>query len=100
MGNATLEESVAKAARELHKDRGRTLVSSAEWTETDGLLAFRGKIYVPNDHNLRRRIVAQHHDSLVAGHPGGRLWSSSREITGGHSCLDSLVYTFKPVTLA
>jgi hypothetical protein len=70
MGDATLEEPVAKAARELRKDRVKTLVRSAEWTETDGLLTFRGKIYVPNDHDLRRRIVAQHHDSLMAGHPG------------------------------
>src|ERR1700726_855078 len=70
MGDATLEESVAKAACELCKDRGRTSVRSAEWTETDGLLAFRGKIYIPNDHDIHRCIVAQHHDSLVAGHLG------------------------------
>jgi hypothetical protein len=36
----------------------------------DGLLTFRGKIYVPNDRDLRRRIVAQHHDTAIAGHPG------------------------------
>ena len=31
---------------------------------------FRGKIYVPNDRELRRRIVEQHHDSRIAGHAG------------------------------
>ena len=33
-------------------------------------MTFRGKIYVPKDLELRRRIVEQHHDSRIAGHPG------------------------------
>jgi hypothetical protein len=66
----TQEESVAKAARELRKDRGRGTVRSAEWSESEGLLMFRGKIYVPKDRELRHRIVEQHHDTCVAGHTG------------------------------
>jgi hypothetical protein len=31
---------------------------------------FRGKIYVPNDRDLRRRIVEQHHDICITGHTG------------------------------
>jgi transposase InsO family protein len=65
-----LEEPVAKAAQELCRDHGQGTVRSAEWSETDGLLMFRGKIYVLANPNLRRRIVAQHHDSRIAGHPG------------------------------
>jgi hypothetical protein len=65
----TQEESVAKAARELRKDKGRRTVKSAEWSESEGLLIFRGKIYVPKDRELRRRIM-QHHDTHVAGHAG------------------------------
>jgi hypothetical protein len=34
------EEAVAKAARELRKDKGRGTVKSAEWSESDGLLMF------------------------------------------------------------
>jgi hypothetical protein len=41
------EESVVKAARELRNDKGRGMVKSAEWSESDGLLMFHGKIYVP-----------------------------------------------------
>jgi hypothetical protein len=41
------EESVAKAARELQKDKSRGMVKSTEWSESDGLLMFCGKIYVP-----------------------------------------------------
>jgi hypothetical protein len=47
------EESVAKAARELWKDKGRGTVKSAEWSESDRLLMFHGKIYVPKDRELR-----------------------------------------------
>jgi hypothetical protein len=51
------EKSVAKAARELQKDKGRGTVKSAEWSESDRLLMFRGKIYVPKDRELRYCIV-------------------------------------------
>ena len=68
------EETVAKAIRELKHDKGRSFecsARSAEWSESDdNLLLFRGKIYVPKDLDLRLRIVKQHHDSLIAGHPG------------------------------
>jgi hypothetical protein len=32
------EEAVAKAARELQKDKGRGTVKSTEWSKSDGLL--------------------------------------------------------------
>jgi hypothetical protein len=64
------EESVAKAARELRKDKGRGTVKSVEWSESDGLLMFHGKIYVPKDRELRCHIVEQHHDTCIAGHAG------------------------------
>jgi hypothetical protein len=64
------EESVAKAARELWKDKGRRTVKSAEWSESDGLLIFCSKIYVPKDRELRCRIIKQHHNTCIAGHAG------------------------------
>jgi hypothetical protein len=64
------EESVAKEAGELQKDKGRGMVKSAEWSESDGLLMFRGKIYVPKDRELRCHIIEQHHDTHIAGHVG------------------------------
>jgi hypothetical protein len=64
------EEAVAKIARELQKDNGRGTVKSAEWSESDGLLMFRSKIYVPNDRDLRCRIIEQHHDTRIARHAG------------------------------
>jgi hypothetical protein len=64
------EESVVKAARELQNDKGRGTVKSAEWSESDGLLMFCGKICVPKDRELRRYIVEQHHDTHIAGRAG------------------------------
>jgi hypothetical protein len=64
------EESVAKAARELRKDKGKGTVKSTEWSESDGLLMFCGKIYVPKDRDLRHHIIKPHHDTHITGHAG------------------------------
>jgi len=63
------EEPVAKAARELRQALGK-MVCSTEWSEDDGVLRFRGKIYVPRNADLRRRVVSLCHDTKVAGYPG------------------------------
>jgi hypothetical protein len=57
---------VAKAARELQKDKGRGTIKSAEWSESDRLLMFHSKIYVPRDRELRHRIIKQHHNTHIA----------------------------------
>jgi len=49
------EESVAKAAKELWQASSKT-VCSVEWLEDEGLLRFRGKIYIPWNPNLRRQV--------------------------------------------
>jgi hypothetical protein len=64
------EELVAKAARELWKDKGRGTIKSAEWSESDGLPMFHGKIYVPKERDLRHRIIEQHHNTCIARHAG------------------------------
>jgi len=47
------EEPVARAARELQGLSAHS-VKSVEWSLTDGLLYFRGKIYVLDTSDLRR----------------------------------------------
>jgi hypothetical protein len=64
------EELVVKVAMELWKDKGRGTIKSTEWSESDGLLMFRSKIYVPNDRDLRCRIIKQHHNTRIAKHAG------------------------------
>src|SRR5918999_558660 len=63
------EDKVAKVVKELKSGRNKVFQTS-EWQEENGLLFFWDRIYVPRDLNLRRRILEQHHDSHLAGHPG------------------------------
>jgi len=67
------EEPIAKAARELQQASSKT-VCSTEWLEEDRVLQFRGKIYVPQNLDLQRRIVLLCYDTKVAGHP--RRWKT------------------------
>jgi hypothetical protein len=46
------------------------MVKSAEWSESEGLLMFRGKIYVPNDRDLWCHIIEQYHDTCITRHVG------------------------------
>jgi hypothetical protein len=34
------------------------------------LLLYENKVVIPQDQNLRRKIIAQYHDNPIAGHPG------------------------------
>ena len=62
-------EPVVVAAKAL-KNAGERTVQGAEWREEDGVVYFQGRVYVPKDPELRWKIVSQHHDTLVTGHPG------------------------------
>ena len=76
-----LDESVVRAVEELRKS-GATRLDGAEWTEEQGLILFRGKVYVPKDSELRRAIVEAHHDSTIIGHPG--RWKTLELVSRNH----------------
>ena len=69
MKDGLLEDSVVVMVKGLKDSKLRT-IQGAEWNLREGLVYYRDRIYVPNDADLRRRIVEQHHNSKVAGHPG------------------------------
>ena len=49
----------------------RNLASNGpDWMEEDGVVTWKGRIYVPVDRHLRENIIREHHDSPLAGHPG------------------------------
>lgn len=54
------EPDVIQKLRDEHKD----------YQEANGIVTYRGLVYVPKDRNLRERIISAHHDSILAGHPG------------------------------
>jgi hypothetical protein len=65
-----LEDPVTLVARELLKNRKAPSPCLAEWQISDRLLLFSGKIVVPQNKDLRRRIMEQYHNMWVARHAG------------------------------
>ena len=62
------EDAVVKTVEEL-KRSGTKMIRSGEWAPEQGLVLYRGKVYVPKNTKLRMEIIKLHHDSPVAGHP-------------------------------
>jgi len=52
---------------------------SEEWSKEQGLVLFRGKVYVPKNIKLRLEIIKLHHDTPVAGHLG--QWKTLELVT-------------------
>ena len=41
-----------------------------DWKIDDGIIRHQGRIYVPQNEELRHDIIKSHHDPVVMGHPG------------------------------
>lgn len=41
-----------------------------DWNTEQGLLLYRGRVYVPKNNDIRRDLVKIHHNSIAVGHPG------------------------------
>lgn len=46
---------------------------AAEWEESDKLIYYQGKLYMPNDMEIHRKILKQCHDLITTGHSGCNL---------------------------
>ena len=65
------EPDISKAVALLQSKGPRRLVNGlAEWEEENGLLYYRDKLYIPNNKELRSKVVQTCHDTALAGHPG------------------------------
>src|SRR5882724_6091242 len=62
---ADREDSVVQALKKLHGGKG---LCREEWQEKDGLVLYRGRVYVPPDGQLRHNVVNTLHDSPITGH--------------------------------
>ena len=70
---ALLQDEVTENYQSLLKSGPREFSKSLEeWNFENGLLLYRGKVYIPKtkDEELRRQIIKMHHDLPSAGHPG------------------------------
>ena len=73
-GCTNRDKSVVRALKELGSG---TDLRGNEWEARDGLVLFRGRVYVPLDTQLRHDIVEAHHDTPVTGHSG---WWKTTEL--------------------
>ena len=60
------DDPVVKALKAL--DMGE--LHSDEWMRMEGVVLYRGRVYVPGDPQLCHDLVHAHHSATVAGHPG------------------------------
>ena len=65
------DTEVSSAIETILKNGPRSITKGLnEWNLENGIILFRGHVYVPKDDNLRRDIVKLHHDHIATGHPG------------------------------
>jgi hypothetical protein len=69
--NAMKEDDLAQRILEaVWKGISMKEITVALCSEQEGRLLYRGKQYVPEDPELQLRLIKEHHDTPVAGHPG------------------------------
>ena len=71
-----------------------------EWNYEDGLILYKGSVYVPNNENLKCKVTQQFHDNVM-GHPGEwktielisreYWWPGITEFVKAYVCRDSLL---------
>ena len=67
----TYDLEVSQAMETIFKNGPRSVLRGVkDWNLENGLILYRGHVYVPKDDQLRRNIVSQYHDTLATGHPG------------------------------
>ena len=64
----TLLNQIAKVQR--RNQALRQLRKGKEWTLKDSIVRRLGKVFIPNDEELKEEILWTHHDAPLAGHPG------------------------------
>jgi len=60
------DDPMVKALKAL--DAGE--LCSNEWMHTEGVVLYRGRVYIPDNPQLHHDLVHVHHGAVVAGHPG------------------------------
>jgi len=68
-----LDKEVIKALKNIKGEKKKS-IRGDKWIEEQGLILFRGKVYVPRDEELRRKLHAYiitlpYQDILDAGRP-------------------------------
>jgi len=59
-----------KVLEAIRKGASLKEITIAEFTEQEGQVWYCGTRYVPDGEQLRLRLIQEHHDTALAGHPG------------------------------
>ena len=72
INNTSYDPEVVKALETLRntKDPASLKETLSTWTVHEGIILYQGRIYVPQNDEIKRRLLERHHDALGAGHPG------------------------------
>jgi hypothetical protein len=80
MGEQTIQQQLEEALEKdelamnimkaLRKRESVREITIEECSEEDGQLCYRGKIYIPENIQLQRQLIKEHHETPLAGHPG------------------------------
>jgi hypothetical protein len=65
------DKDISNAVETILKNGPRSLAKGLEeWNLEDGIILYKGQVYVPKNEELRRDIVKKYHDNVAIGHPG------------------------------
>ena len=65
------DELATKIKNCLHKQLPPPMWTAlSDWSFEDGLIVYKGKVYVPTNTELQKEIITSFHDSMLARHPG------------------------------
>jgi hypothetical protein len=72
---ASLDDNLVQRIRQSSKNQDRVVAQALDrkdddWSEQDGLVLFKERLYVPRNRKLREDIIRLHHNLIVTGHPG------------------------------
>ncbi len=64
-------QQVSQALETILKNGHKTILKGLEdWNYENGLILYKGHIYIPDNLELQKDIVKMYHDSMATGHPG------------------------------
>ena len=66
---------------------------SNKWMHAEGVVLYRGRVYVPDNPQLHHDLVHVHHRATVAGHPG--QWKMLELVSQNHWWLGLSRYVAK-----
>ena len=65
------DNEVIKALESILKNGPRSIAKGLEdWNLEDGIILYRGQVYIPKNVDLHHEIVKTYHEHIATGHPG------------------------------